>query len=56
MEIIGVHALARRWIQFLSPEYQICLAGFDVQVERGINFGPDAPTPRSFLALTRYKF
>ena len=58
MEIIHVHALARRWIQLLSSEYQNRPAEFDVQFERGTNFGPEStggPSPYS-LAWTRYKF
>jgi len=42
MEIIHVHALARRWIQLLASEYQNCPADFDVQFERGLNFGPES--------------
>ena len=50
MEIIQVHALARRWFQLLSSEYQNWRAEFYVQFECGMNFGPlstGGPSPYS---------
>jgi hypothetical protein len=54
MEIFNVRALARRWIQLLLSEYQNCPAEFDLQFERGMNFGPEStgcPSPYSLAEI-----